>query len=118
MAAHAGCQDTTTEYTFDIYRNGDDDDGDWIDMDGESIDATGSKGTPGQDTIFVFASTVVSSIRANVVVPNNNQTAELTEALIVPNQTTYYWDATDGIDNSEENSTNYCWVENVTSGFR
>jgi hypothetical protein len=118
VANHAGCTDTTTEYTFDIYREAGDDDGDWIDLNGVGVDATGSAAAPGADTTFFFGSTSVSAAKANGVTAHTNQSGGLASPLVVPGQTTYYWDATNGIENHVERRANYCWVEEVTSGFR
>lgn len=119
VAAHAGCEDTTTEYAFDVYRGGEDDDGDWVDVDGDAIDATGSAAAPGNDRPFSFSSTASdpSIIEANGVPVHTNQIGVLTSPLIVPGQTTFFWNAADGLANHDEGGSDFCWVEQSESGF-
>lgn len=118
VANHAGCANTTTEYTFDVYRDGESDDGAWIDIDGNGVDATGSAASPSGDQAYAFGSTSPSATTANGVATNINQRLTLTSGLVVPGQTTYYWDATNGVSNHNSGGSNYCWIETVTSGFR
>lgn len=120
VTTHAGCVDSTTEYTHDIYRQGDPDDGSWIDINGSAVDATGSRPAPGADRIFAFASTSASAagVVANGVAVHANQWMPLSGALTAPGQVTYFWDATDGISNANDGGTDYCVIEEVTQGFR
>jgi len=43
---------------MDIYREGEADDNLWQDLNGAFIDATGSVATPGDDTVYIFATTL------------------------------------------------------------
>ncbi len=119
VAAHSACVDTTTEFTFDVYRV-DSDDTPQIDIDGVDIVGAGTHATPVPNHIFVFGSTAASftTVKANGVAITENQFFHLNAPLVVPGQATYYWDATNGIVNSEDNSVQYCWIEEVSSGFR
>ena len=114
VADHVGCTSTTVENTFDIYRDGDTDDGLWVDIDGNRVNATGSDASPGADSVFIFASTNPGAI----VLAHTNQVLTLATALVSPGQTTYYWDATGGVDNNNDGINNYCGIENVVTGFR
>lgn len=119
--AHNGCNSTTDYYTFDVYRAGEDDSNLWIDKDGNTITSTGSAASPGTDKMTVFLTTAAdaSVIKAsNGATPHEYQRTTLTAGLTVPGQVTYYWNATDGIADHSESGTDYCWLEEVTSGFR
>src|SRR6185436_17647901 len=61
VTAHAGCEDTDTEYSFDVYRDGEPDDGLWLDIDGNAIDATGTPADPSNDHAFAYASTAAAA---------------------------------------------------------
>jgi len=117
---HPGCQNTTTEYTHDVYRNGDSDDGQWVNISGGSIDATGNRPAPGADRVAVFASTSASHVGvvANGIQVHQNQWMPLSGAMTSPGSITYFWDATNGISNANEGGTDYCVIETVQQGFR
>lgn len=107
------CGNTSTEHTFDIYRDGGADDGTWKDKDGNAIDATGTVTSPGADIVYVYATTNTASATGGALGVSANQTLQLNGALTVPGRTTYYFDATNGI----QTNSNKCWIENVTMGF-
>lgn len=110
---HPGCTDTDNEYTFDIYRDGDENDGTWNDINGESIDATGTPSSPGEDIVYLFASTDPSLVSSNIGV-NINQTMTLTSTLIAPGDTTLFVDFTDKVTDY----SGLCWVEAPEVGFQ
>ncbi len=116
---HPECTSTTTEHTFDVYRDGNSDDGLQVDMNGAAVDARGSASSPVADTIYVFASTgAATDIRANGVAINENQYVNLNTALVVPSVRFFYFDMSDGVSTHNEASVDYCWLEGTeTSGF-
>lgn len=117
--AHEGCTDTTTENTFDVYRDGEEDDGDWIDADGNAVDATGSAASPGSDRIAIFLTTGnISDIRVGGATPHAHQAGTLTGQLVVPGSVTYYWDASNQVANQDFGGSDYCWIGDVVTGFR
>jgi hypothetical protein len=60
VAEDAACGSVTTEHTIDIYRQGEG--GAFLDLNGDTIPARGSKGSPVADIIYTFASTDPSAI--------------------------------------------------------
>ena len=114
VAAHAGCVDTTTEYTFDIYRDGESDDGQWIDTAGALINATGSVTTPGTDKVAIFITTDKATLSALPNGPHENQMVTLTNAITVPTTVTLFWDFTDTVDEND----GQCWLEGADVGVR
>ena len=119
VAAHPGCADTTTEYTHDVYREGESDDGAWIDLNGNSIDATGSKAAPGDDKATFFATTDTTTVVAGPgsTSAHTNQTVLLTSALVVPGTVVLRQDFTDGITNSSDGGMDFCVLEDGSMGF-
>jgi hypothetical protein len=114
VAANAGCDDVATEYTFDIYRDGEEDDGLWKDKDGVSIDASGSVEAPGTDVATIFISTNVAAVQAGAIGANANQAVVLAGAITVPSTATLFWDFTDLVESNAGN----CWLEPATVGVR
>ena len=114
VAAHAGCVDTTTEYTFDIYRDGESDDGQWIDTAEALIDATGTVAAPGTDKVAIFITTDEAALTALPNGPHENQMVMLTSTITVPTSVTLFWDFTDTVD---ENG-GQCWLEGAEVGVR
>lgn len=116
---HPECTSTTTEHTFDVYRDGNSDDGLQVDMNGTAIDARGSASSSVADTIYIFASTGPrANIRANGVAINENQYVSLNNPLVVPSVRYFYFDMSNGVSTHTEASVDYCWLEGTeTSGF-
>lgn len=120
---HPSCTSTTTEHTFDVYRNGNSDDGLQVDIDGVAYDARGSAASPVADTMYVFASTAAdyTSVRANGVAINENQFVQLNNPMVVPSERYFYFDMSDGVATHSESAVDYCWLEGTDSsgfGFR
>ncbi len=114
VAANEGCDDTTTEYTFDTYRDAEDDDGLWNDQDGSAIDATGSVTTPGTDTVVLFITTDTGAVQAGALGAHPNQVVALMNPVVVPTTVTLYWDFTDKVDSN----SGQCWLEGAEVGVR
>lgn len=119
VTAHAGCIDTTTINTQDIYRNGESDDGFWIDLAGDPIDATGSLAAPGDDRVTYFISTNITVAGAASTLAHMNQVLLLTTPMVVPGTVTLQQNWVDGIDNlfDFDSSTNFCALEEGSMGF-
>jgi hypothetical protein len=119
VAAHVGCIDTTTINTHDTYRDGEPDDGAWIDLDGNPIDATGSRAAPGADKVTTFATTDTASVVAGIgsTPAHMNQVLLLTSPLVVPGSVTLRQNWTDGIDNENDAGIDYCTLEDGSMGF-
>jgi len=96
---------------MDIYRNAEPDDGNWKDVNGTAIDATGTVATPGEDVVYIFASTNPAAI---TVATDDYQEVTLASAMVVPGQATFY---TNFNDQFSVNGAN-CWIESPTMGFR
>lgn len=105
------CPNTTTEYTHDIYRT-DNGGSVWKDVEGATITATGSIGTPGEDIVEVFASTSPTSIPAGTA--HVDQTLSLSGAFTVPGSTTFFADFNNGINEN----TGHCVLEDGGFGVR
>ncbi len=86
------------EYPGDIYRVGD---STWKDINLNPIIGTGSDSFPVDDHVTIFMSTDTLAVLARGV--SSNQLIPLGSSLIVPGQSTFYWNAqgsmaTDGVD--------------------
>lgn len=114
VAAFPGVCVAGTQSTFDIYRTTSGDSGQWKDIDGNTYVATGNDSTPGDDVVWIFASTSASALSGSSIAPHTNQSANLNTALVVPGQTTFYVDFRNGIAGSS-----ICKIEGGTGmGFR
>lgn len=104
---------SNSDAVFDIYRT---DSGDsWKDLDGNVIAPSGTISSPGDDTVFVFASTNVSALLTGPFAPDPNQTQELTGSLTVPGQATFYVDFSGGVKGDDDR----CSIEGGNGmGFR
>jgi len=114
VATHASCVDTTTTYSHDIYREGESDDGLWVNSAGVAVDATGSRAVPGSDRISIFASRNADAAIAGALNVHPNQSLILESDLVVPGETTFYADFANTVD---ENS-GACTLEQGAFGFR
>ena len=119
VTAHAGCTDTATEFIHDTYRDGESDDGAWVDSNGNPIDATGSGAAPGDDKVTFFATTDTTTVVAGPgsTPVHMNQTVLLTSALVVPGTVVLRQNWTDGIDNSNDGGMDFCVLEEGSMGF-
>ena len=119
VTAHVGCIDTTTINVHDTYRHGEPDDGTWIDLDGNPIDATGSRAAPGVDKVTTFATTDTATVVAGIgsTPAHMNQVLLLTSPMVVPGSVTLQQNWTDGIDNENDGPNNYCTLEDGSMGF-
>jgi hypothetical protein len=81
-----GVCDSTVEYAGDIYRAGE---SDWKDIDLNTIVGTGTDTVPADDhvTIILTRDTTAAQNRGF----STHQTLPLSSDLIVPNQSTFYW---------------------------
>jgi hypothetical protein len=86
-----------TPFTHDTYRV-DNETTPFDDIDGNPITAHGSDAAPVEDAIWAFASTNMASVTARGF--NENQVIPLTTALHVPGSTTFYWDASNGLQST------------------
>ncbi len=75
-----------TEYAGDIYRAGETD---WKDIDLNPIIGTGSDSVPADDHVTIILTRDTTAAQARGF--STNQTLELSSDLIVPAQTTFYW---------------------------
>lgn len=115
VTAFPGVCSTGVTSTFDIYRTDSGDAGLWKDKDGNAIAASGVGNTPGDDTVFIYATTNAASVTGGAIGAHSNQTVTLTGNLVVPGNTTFYIDFADGITGS----TAICKIEGGNGlGFR
>ena len=127
----AACENTTTEYSYDIYRRADVDTDQWVDINGDLITSTGSPAVPGFDKVYTFSSTVAcnadsslrcTTVKANGVAIHSYQYAPMASPLIAPGQTTLYMDFTDKVHADDFGDCLHpagcCWVEQPAMGFR
>ncbi len=119
VADHSACSSVDTEHTFDVYRDGNSDDGLNVDLDGAVVDARGTAASPEADVLYLFSSTGSrENIRANGVAISEYQFVPLNMALTVPSDLSFYFDMSDGVATHSENSVDYCWLEGTdSSGF-
>lgn len=119
---HSACVSTDTEHTFDVYRDGNSDDGMNIDLNGAVVDARGSAASPVSDVMYIFASTGArENIKMNGTAISEYQFVPLANALQVPSELSFYFDMSDGVATHNEASVDYCWLEGTDSsgfGFR
>jgi hypothetical protein len=123
VADHAGCVSTSTTHVHDVYRAPDEGEeqegGDYVGIDGKAVEGTGTRASPGEDIITIFATTGdAADVKPEGTAINEFQYFNLEEKLTAPGEAVYYWDATDGIKNSTEDGEDYCVIEEVGSGFR
>jgi len=104
-----------TEYTTDLYRAPDND---FRRPDGSVIPAAGTRAEPVANRVFFYASTDPAAANARSDGPSPNQTVLLSSPLVVPGQTTFYLDATNGVLGGVDNGTGFCVVEDGVMGFR
>ncbi|MBX7149928.1 hypothetical protein K1X76_12735 [bacterium] len=112
VTAWPGVCDADTEESFDIYRTDSGEVTPWVDLEGNDVTATGTFEAPGADVVTVFASTDPDAVIA-ATGANEFQVGELATELVVPGQTTFYFDASNGILGDGR-----CAIENATVGFR
>jgi hypothetical protein len=115
VADNPSCVSTTTDHVFDIYRDDSGDDGTWIDIDGNTIAATGAVGDPGDDIVYIFGSTTPADLVAAGV--SVNQLLPLNSALTLPGSATFVFDFTDQVSTNNNTGTDYCWVEGPEMSF-
>lgn len=104
-----------TDHATDLYREPDTD---FRRPDGTTITATGTRAAPGRQRVFFFASTNPTAANSRPGGPSPTQTVPLASPLVVPAQTTFYLDATNGLLGDEEDGVSYCVVEDAVMGFR
>ena len=81
-----------TEYAGDIYRAGEND---FKDVDGSTIIAHGTDEVPVSDVVAIFMTREPAAALARGI--SSHQTIALGSNLVVPGQSTFYWDATGSI---------------------
>lgn len=112
-AAFPGVCSTSSTSSFDIYRTDSGDSGLWKDINGAAITATGSGTTAGENRIVIWGSTDVAALTGAGI--HINQTLDLSGALVVPGQTTFFADFSNGITDDG----GLCKIEGGTGmGFR
>lgn len=104
-----------TTYQTDLYRAPDND---YRRPDGTVIPAVGTRAAPVRQRVFVFATTDRAAANARAGGPSPTQTLPLASPLVVPTQTTLYFDATNGLLGGVEDGVSYCVVESGVIGFR
>ncbi len=75
-----------TEYSGDIYREGETD---WIDVHGNPIIGTGTEDVPSDDRVTVFLTRDTAAAMARGV--SSHQIVQLRSDLVVPASSTFYW---------------------------
>ncbi len=75
-----------TEYLGDIYRDGD---SSWVDVNMNQVIGTGSDSFPVDNHVTIFMSTDTAAALARGI--SDNQLISLGSDLIVPGQSTFYW---------------------------
>lgn len=88
-AASFGACVAGTEYVGDIYRAGE---SDWKDVDLATIVGHGTDEVPADDHVTIFLARNSAAAQARGLSPH--QVITLSSDLVVPAQTTFYWDAT------------------------
>lgn len=86
--------------------------------DGSVITAAGTRAAPIAQRVFMFATTDRAAANARAGGPSSNQSVPLSRPLIVPTQTTLYWDVTNGLLGGVEDGVSFCVVEAGELGFR
>lgn len=115
QAAFPGrCLAATTHQT-DLYRAPD---ADYRRPDGTPIIAAGTRAAPVRQRVYYFATTDRAAATARAAGPSATQTLPLASPLIVPTQTTLYFDATNGLLGGVEDGVSFCVVESGVLGFR
>ncbi len=104
-----------SEYTTDLYRAPDND---FRRPDGSVITAAGTRAAPVANRVFFFATTNPGAATGRSNGPSPNQTVPLASPLVVPGQTTFYLDATNGVLGGVDDGTGFCVVEAGVMGFR
>jgi hypothetical protein len=104
-----------SEYTTDLYRAPNND---FRRPDGSVIVAAGTRAAPVANRVFFYASTDRAAANARSGGPSVNQTVPLASPLVVPGQTTFYLDATNGVLGGVDDGTGFCVVEAGVMGFR
>lgn len=102
-------------HVTDLYRAPDTD---YRRPDGTPINAAGTRAAPVRQRVFFFASTDRNAAISRPNGPSATQTLVLTSPLVIPTQTTFYLDATDGMLGGTEDGVNFCVVEAGVMGFR
>ncbi len=87
-----GCR-TGTPYTIDIYRPESQEI--WLDVNGDTLVATGTDSTPSNDRPWIFFATDTAAVMAAGY--SHGQVIALTNALVAPSTATFVWDATDAV---------------------
>lgn len=113
--AHAGCANTTTEYTHDIYRT-DNTGALWHNVDGQDIPVSGAMGNPVHNKVDIVATTNTGAATGNGF--HADQVVSLASALVVPGSAVFYADFRNGIANQISGGTDYCVLEDGGFGFR
>ena len=112
---NAGCTSTTTDYQFDIHRTGDTA---WKAPDGTSIAGNGDAGATVADTVYIYASTNPTAVESGTIGADSSQVVTLTSPLVVPSTVTLHVDSTDAVANHNNGSSDFCWLEKATFGFK
>lgn len=86
------CQ-TGTPYTIDVFTPESQET--WLDINGDTLVATGNDSTPGNDRPWIFFATDTAAAMAAGY--NHGQVMPLTNALVAPSTVTFVWDATDAV---------------------
>lgn len=86
------CQ-TGTPYTIDVFTPESQET--WLDINGDTLVATGTDSTPGNDRPWIFFATDTAAVMAAGY--SHGQVIPLTNALVAPSTVTFVWDATDAV---------------------
>lgn len=111
VATNEGCEDTTTEYWFDSLRTDTGTEMTCRDLDGNLLTTTGTRTTAGVDQVYFYITTAVDEATQNCEIPLDGE-------MIVPGQTTFYWDGDGKIANLVVDTENICSLERPLNGFR
>lgn len=88
-----GCQ-TGTPYTIDVFTPESQET--WLDINGDTLVATGTDSTPGNDRPWIFFATDTAAVMAAGY--SHGQVIPLTNALVAPSTVTFVWDATNAVN--------------------